>query len=71
VKNKKGYSKIYVAVNIMTKKIVSMIIIKEKVQYGKMLLEIVNDDFKNHYIKNINFKKYRNTLSIWICDIPS
>jgi hypothetical protein len=48
VKNKKGYSKIYVAVNIMTKKIVSMIIIKEKVQYGKMLLEIVNDDFKNH-----------------------
>ena len=41
-RKRKGFIKIHVAVNIKTKKIISMIVTKEDVHDGKMLKEIVD-----------------------------
>ena len=41
-RKRKGFIKIHAAVNIKTKKIVSMIVTKEDVHDGKMLKEIVD-----------------------------
>jgi len=52
-RKRKGFIKIHLAVNIKTKKIVSMIVTKEDVHDGKMLKEIVNDVSKNYDIKKV------------------
>ena len=52
-RKRKGFIKIHLAVNIKTKKIVSMIVTKEAVHDGKMLKEIVNDVSKNYDIKKV------------------
>ena len=51
---RKGFIKIHVAVNIKTKKIVSMEVTKENVHDGKILKELVDDAFLRITI----FKKY-------------
>ncbi|MPZ08558.1 MAG: IS5 family transposase, partial [Nitrososphaeraceae archaeon] len=48
---RKGFIKIHVAVDIKTKKIVSMRVTKEDVHDGKMLKELVDDVSKNHGVK--------------------
>lgn len=50
---KKGFIKIHVAVNIKTKKIVSMSVTKEDVYDGKMLKELVDGVPKIHSIKKV------------------
>jgi hypothetical protein len=50
---RKGFIKIHVAVDIKTKKIVSMRVTKEGVYDGKMLKELVDDVSKNHGIKKV------------------
>ncbi len=52
-RKRKGFIKIHVAVNIKTKKIVSMIVTKEDVHDGKLLKELVNDVSKNYDIKKV------------------
>jgi transposase len=53
-RSRKGFIKIHVAaVNIKTKKIVSMKVTKEDIHDGKMLKEIVNDVSKNYDIKKV------------------
>ena len=52
-RKRKGFIKIHLAVNIKTKKIVSMIVTKEDVHDIKMLKEIVNDVSKNYDIKKV------------------
>jgi hypothetical protein len=51
-RKKKGFIKIHVAVNIKTKKIVSMIVTKEDVHDGKMLKALVNS-IKNNHIQKV------------------
>ena len=53
-RKRKGFIKIHVAVNIKTKKIVSMSVTKENVHDGKILKELVGDVIS----KNNIFKKY-------------
>ncbi len=53
-RTRKGFIKIHVAVDIKTKKIVSMSVTKEDVHDGKMLKELVDDISKNY---DINIKK--------------
>ena len=50
---RKGFIKIHVAVDIKTKKIVSMSITKEDVHDGKMLKELVGDASKRYNIKKV------------------
>lgn len=50
---RKGFIKIHVAVDIKTKKIVSMSITKEDVHDGKMLKELVDDVSKRYNIKKV------------------
>ena len=50
---RKGFIKIHVAVDIKTKKIVSMSITKEDVHDGKMLKELVDDVSKIYNIKKV------------------
>ena len=50
---RKGFIKIHVAVDIKTKKIISMSVTKEDVHDGKMLKELVNDVSNNYNIKKI------------------
>jgi transposase len=50
---RKGFIKIHVAVDIKTKKIVSMSVTKEDVYDGKMLKELVDDVSKKHSIKKV------------------
>ncbi len=45
-KNKKGYLKIHIAVNVKTKKILSMKVTGEHVHDGKVLPELIEDDYK-------------------------
>ena len=52
-RKRKGFIKIHLAVNIKTKKIVSMIVTKEDVHDVKMLKELVNDVSKNYDIKKV------------------
>jgi hypothetical protein len=53
-RKRKGFIKIHVAVNIKTKKIVSMEVTKENVHDGKMLKKLVDDVIsKNNSIKKI------------------
>jgi hypothetical protein len=53
IKNKKGYLKIHIAVNVKTKKILSMKVTDEHVHDSKVLPELVNGaiklDKKNNY----------------------
>jgi hypothetical protein len=48
IKNKKGYLKIHVAVNVMTKKILSMKVTDEHVHDSKALPELVGDIIKSN-----------------------
>ncbi len=50
---RKGFIKVHVAVDIKTKKIVSMSVTKEDVYDGKMLKELVDDVSKKHSIKKV------------------
>jgi hypothetical protein len=50
---RKGFIKIHVAVDIKTKKIVSMSITKENVHDGRMLKELVDDVSKRYNIKRV------------------
>lgn len=50
---RKGFIKIHVAVDIKTKKIVSMSVTKEDVYDGKMLKELVDGVSKKHSIKKV------------------
>ncbi len=50
-RKRKGFIKIYVAVNIKTKKTVSMSITKENVHDGKILKELVHNIRNNHIRK--------------------
>lgn len=50
---RKGFIKIHVAVDIKSKKIVSMRVTKEDVHDGKMLKELVDDVSKNYDIKKV------------------
>ena len=50
---KKGFIKIHVAVNIKTKKIVSMSVTKDDVYDGKMLKELVDGVSKRYSIKKV------------------
>lgn len=50
---RKGFIKIHVAVDIKTKKIVSMSVTKEDVHDGKMLKELVEDVSKRYNIKKV------------------
>lgn len=50
---RKGFIKIHVAVDIKTKKIVSMRVTKEDVHDGKMLKELVDDASKKYSIKKV------------------
>ena len=50
---RKGFIKIHVAVDIKTKKIVSMSVTKEDVYGGKMLKELVDGVSKKHSIKKV------------------
>lgn len=50
---RKGFIKIHVAVDIKTKKIVSMRVTKEDVHDGKMLKELVDDASKRYSIKKV------------------
>ena len=50
---RKGFIKIHVAVDIKTKKIVSMSVTKEDVYDGKMLKELVDGASKKHSIKKV------------------
>ena len=51
---RKGFIKIYVAaVDIKTKKIVSMRVTKEDIHDGKMLKELVDDASKKYHIKKV------------------
>lgn len=50
---RKGFIKIHVAVDIKTKKIVSMFVTKEDVHDGKTLKELVDDVSKNYDIKKV------------------
>ncbi len=52
-RKRKGFIKIHVAVDIKTKKIVSMSITKEDVHDGKMLKELVDDVSKKYDIKKV------------------
>lgn len=52
-KNKKRIYQIHVAVDIRTKKIVSMSTTKEDVHGGKMLKELADNVSKNHNIKKV------------------
>jgi transposase len=52
-KLRKGFIKIHVAVDIKTKKIVSMSVTKEDVHDGKMLKELVDDVSKKYGIKKV------------------
>ncbi len=47
LKNKKGYLKIHVAVNVKTKKILSMKVTDEHVHDSKALPELINDVIKS------------------------
>ena len=47
LKNKKGYLKIHIAVNVKTKKILSMKVTDEHVHDSKVLPELVNDIIKS------------------------
>lgn len=50
---RKGFIKIHVAVDIKTKKIVSMRVTKEDVHDGKMLKELVDDASKRYIVKKV------------------
>jgi transposase len=50
---RKGFIKIHVAVDIKTKKIISMSVTKEDVHDGKMLKELINDVSKRYSIKKV------------------
>ena len=53
VKNKKGYLKIHVAVNIKTKEILALEVTDEKVHDGKVMKNLVEGVLNsNHNIKN-------------------
>ena len=53
---RKGFIKIHVAVDIRTKKIVSMIVTKEDVHDGKMLKELVDNVSKRYIIKKMHWQ---------------
>jgi hypothetical protein len=55
IKNKKGYLKIHVAVNLKTKKILSMKVTDEHVHDSKALPELVDETIKSN--KNITISK--------------
>ena len=55
IKNKKGYLKIHVAVNLKTKKILSMKVTDEHVHDSKALPELVDETIKSN--KNITLGK--------------
>ena len=52
-RKRKGFIKIHVAINIKTKKIVSMKVTKENVHDGKMLKELVNNVISKNSVKKI------------------
>jgi len=52
-RKRKGFIKIHVAINIKTKKIVSMKVTKENVHDGKMLKELVYDVVSKNSVKKI------------------
>ena len=52
MKNKKGYLKIHIAVNVKTKKILSIKVTDEHVHDSKALPELVNDIIKSDNINN-------------------
>ena len=53
MRSRKGFIKIHVAVDIKTKKIVSMYVTKENVYDGKMLKELIDDVSKRCSIKKV------------------
>ncbi len=56
VKNKKGYLKIHVAVNIKTKKIIALEVTDEKVYDGKVMKNLVEGVLNNNH--NIKIKSF-------------
>ena len=52
--NKKGYLKIHVAVNVKTKKILSMLVTDEHVHDSKVLPGLVDDVIKSDNMKAAN-----------------
>ncbi len=56
VKNKKGYLKIHVAVNIKTKEILALEVTDEKVYDGKVMKNLVEGVLNNNH--NIKIKSF-------------
>jgi hypothetical protein len=56
VKNKKGYLKIHVAVNIKTKEILALEVTDEKVHDGKVMKNLVEGVLNNNH--NIKIKSF-------------
>ena len=57
VKNKKGYLKIHVAVNIMTKEILALEVTDEKVHDGKVMKQLIEQVLNNNH-RNIQMKSF-------------
>ncbi len=57
VKNKKGYLKIHVAVNIKTKEIIALEVTDEKVNDGKVMKQLIEQVLNNNH--NIKIKSFR------------
>ena len=62
VKNKKGYLKIHIAVNVKTKKILSMKVTDEHVHDSKALPELVDNIIKSDNMNNSN----RQTICVMV-----
>ena len=56
VKNKKGYLKIHVAVNIKTKEILALEVTDEKVHDGKVMKQLIEQVLNNNH--NIKIKSF-------------
>ena len=56
VKNKKGYLKIHVAVNIKTKEIIALEVTDEKVHDGKVMKQLIEQVLNNNH--NIKIKSF-------------
>ncbi len=56
VKNKKGYLKIHVAVNIKTKEILALEVTDEKVHDGKVMKQLIEQVLNNNH--NIKMKSF-------------
>ena len=56
IKNKKGYLKIHIAVNIKTKEILALEVTDEKVHDGKVMLKLIEHVLKKKQKNNIKIK---------------